>query len=447
MSSSTLAVFGGTPVLERGDYRQWPFVGNDERAAVLRALDRRIVSGGYAPEARALEQEFAALVGCRHALLTHAGTSAIELAVGALGIGPGDEVIVPAYTFIASAMCVLQRGAIPRFVDVREDTGLLDAELVAGAVNGRTKAIMPVHVHGTPCDMDPIRGIAERHGLAIVEDAAQAHLATYRGTPCGALGHTAGFSLQASKNLSAGEGGIFTTNDDALAERAIRIRSFGLDVRLPDHESFDPSAPLDGDRPLVSSMMGHMFRGNEMMAAFARAQLARLPEATRAAQANAERLIAALAELPGVRPPVVPSDRTSAFHKVRVGFDLDALGGDVPPRAFRAALMKALNAEGAYAVLWQDEPIPAHPIFRAFEGYGGGWPFRLAEDPEALRRSYDPACYPVARRVLDHSVILFSQSRPLIAQTRSVVDRFAEAFRKVWTDLDGLLRLAADERG
>lgn len=438
---SQLAILGGAPVLDAGAHRTWPLVGDDERAAIERVLARGVLSGGDAIEARAFEREFAAFVGAKHALLTHSGTSALQLALAAAGVGAGDEVVVPAYSFVATALCVLQQGAIPRFVDVRPETGNLDPALLAAAIGPRTKAIMPVHVHGCPADMDPILEIARARGLAVIEDAAQAHGARYRGRNAGSMGLAAGFSLQASKNLPAGEGGVLVTDDAGLLERANRVRNFGQNLVLSERDHYDVARALDGS-PLVSERMGHMFRGNELMAAFARAQLAKLPERTAAAQANARRLFSRLAELPGVRPFGEPDGTESVFHKVRVAFDPAAAGLELPPRAVRAALVAALNAEGANAVLWQDHALPEHPLFTRFEGFGGGFPFTLADDPAALRESYDARRYPVTRALLDGSIVLFSQTRPLIAQPAEVVDRYAEAFAKVWSGRDALAAVA-----
>jgi dTDP-4-amino-4,6-dideoxygalactose transaminase len=185
-----------------------------------------------------------------------------------------------------------------------------------------------------------------------------------------------------------------------------------------------------------------------MMAAFARAQLAKLPVRTAAAQANARRLFARLAELPGVRPYGEPDGVESVFHKVRVGFDPDVAADlGLSPRQFRDALRSALEAEGVDAVLWQDHSLPEHPLFSRLEGFGEGWPFTRAADPAALRASYDPANFPVTRALLDGSVVLFSQTRPLLAQTGDVVDRYAEAFAKVWSRRDALVEIASKSEG
>jgi dTDP-4-amino-4,6-dideoxygalactose transaminase len=292
--------------------------------------------------------------------------------------------------------------------------------------------------------MGPILATAREHGLLVVEDAAQAHGARYGGASAGTFGAAAGFSLQSSKNLSAGEGGVLVTNDDALMEAANRVRNFGQNLVLAEREHYDATRALDGSKALYSERMGHMFRGNEMMAAFARAQLAKLPARTAAAQVNARRLFARLAQLPGVRPFAEPEGSESVFHKVRVGFDAQAADIPLGARELRGALLAALNAEGANAVLWQDHALPEHPLFTRFEGFGDGWPFTLSDEPAALRATYEADRYPATRALLDGSIVLFSQTRPLIAQSAELVDRYADAFEKVWSKRHALVEVAAE---
>jgi dTDP-4-amino-4,6-dideoxygalactose transaminase len=430
----TLALFGGSPVLRAEDHGRWPQVTEADKKAVIEVLDRGLLSGMYAPATRAFEADFAAYVGAKHALLTHCGTSALQLAVAAAGVGAGDEVIVPAYTFIATAFACLQEGAIPIFADVDEKTGLIDPAGVEAAISPRTRAIMPVHVHGCPADLDKLSAIAKKHDLLLLEDAAQAHGATFGGKPVGALFTAGGFSLQSSKNLSAGEGGVLVTNDDRVAEQAIRLRTFGQDVLADDARHFDPARPLDGHRGLESLRIGSMYRGNEMMAAFARSQLARLPELTARGQRHFQALSRSLSELPGVAMQRIPADRTSVHHKVRVWLDPKAAGVDLEPAKFRDAVLRALRAEGVEVVLWQNEPVPEHTIFQKMEGFGRGSPWTAA-GPEAVafaRKNYEPSRYGATRRLLAGSLVLFSQSCPLIAQDDAVVARTAEAFHKVW---------------
>jgi dTDP-4-amino-4,6-dideoxygalactose transaminase len=425
--TSELALRGGAPVVARDAHRRWPIITDDERAAVLRVLDRGVLSGMFAPEAAALEREFAAFAGAAHAQLTHCGTSALEVALAAVGVGEGAEVIVPAYSFVATALAVVRLGAVPVFVDVDPESGNIDAGAIAAALTDRTRALMPVHVHGTPCDLDEVLAVARAHGLAVVEDAAQAHGATYKGRPVGALAQAGGFSLQSSKNLPGGEGGVFVTNDPKLADVARSVCTFGQDVVTADADAYDPARPLDGHRALASVRLGSMFRGNEMMAAFVRAQLTRLPGLTRRCQENAERLRLGLEGLPGVHVPRVPADRTSAHHKVRVHFDPAAAGLACSPRQMRDAMLKALAAEGLEVVLWQSDPLPAQPFFRG-PGFGKGFPWSGAD---AERARYDVDRFPGTRRLLDGSLVVFSQSCPLIAQDAALVERYVEAFAKV----------------
>src|SRR5262245_41261742 len=239
-----LAILGGSPVIDRQRHAKWPVVDDDCKKAVAAVLDRGILSGSEAPEARAFQEEFAAFHGAKHAMLTHSGTSALQVAIGAQGIGEGDEVIVPSYSFVATALAVVTQGAIPIFVDVRED-GNLDANKLEAAIGPRTKAIMPVHVHGKPADLREILAVAKTHGLRIIEDAAQAHGATYEGRKVGTFDAGGGFSLQSSKNLSAGEGGLYVTDDADALERANRIRNFAQN--LVRGGRFDADRPLDGN--------------------------------------------------------------------------------------------------------------------------------------------------------------------------------------------------------
>lgn len=378
-----------------------------DRAAVRRVLDRGVLSGAGAPEMKALEAEFGAFVGREYCLATNSGTSALHLALGALDIGPGDEVIVPALSFVATAQAVLQRGARPVFAEVDLATGNIDPAAAAARVTPRTRAIVPVHLHGLPADMDAINALAGRYGLTVIEDAAQAHGACYRGRPVGTLGAIAAFSLNSTKNLPAGEGGLFVTASEELARRAARIRFDGLEPP----SKWDPERPLDDEAESLATTVGWMYLPGELTAALARAQLRALPATTARAQRNGDRLTARLAGLPGVVPPPAPADRTHVFHKYRVRLDPAAAGVRLRPVTFRDRVLDALRAEGVEAVLWQRVPLPAHPVFGCAEPYA------------------------TTAALLDGSLIVGSQSCPLFAQPLDVVDAWADAFEKVWTSL------------
>jgi len=361
---------------------------------------------------KALEAEFATFVGTRFCLATNSGTAALHLALAAAGVGRGDEVIVPALSFISTAQAVLHQGAVPVFADIDPKTYTLDPAAVAARVTDRTRAIVPVHLHGLPAEMDALNALADRAGLIVIEDAAQAHGARYGSRAVGTLGQMAAFSLNSTKNLPAGEGGLFVTDSPELSTRAARVRFNGLD---PDPE-WDPLRPLDGEADSLARTTGWMYLPGELTAALARAQLQRVPETTTRSQVNAARLTARLAEMPGVEPPAVPPDRTHVFHKYRVRLDPERAGVSLPPRAFRDLVLRTLRAEGVEAVLWQTVPLPAHPLFASREPY------------------------PEAQAALDASLIIGSQSYPLFAQPLDVIDAWADAVEKVWAHLPELSR-------
>jgi dTDP-4-amino-4,6-dideoxygalactose transaminase len=317
-------------------------------------------------------------------------------------------------------------GAVPVFADVDPMTGHIDLAQIEAAITPLTKAIMPVHIHGEASDMTSLLALAERARLKVVEDAAQAHGATVAGKSVGALGAAGGFSLQSSKNLAAGEGGLFVSNDRDGADIANRLRNFGQDLSLDDGIAFDPTHPLDGTRSLQSLAMGSMYRGNEMMAALARTQLVQLPERTRRCAENAARLSARLHDIRGVIPPRALPNRTSVHHKFRVHLDPELAGLSCSRVVFRDAIKAALVAEGCEIVYWQSQPLPAQALFRS----------RSTSTPATngtdLSQNYDPARYPGTAQLLDGSLLLFSQSCPLIAQDAELIDRYPEAFARVW---------------
>jgi dTDP-4-amino-4,6-dideoxygalactose transaminase len=384
----------------------------DESAyvAVKRVLDRGVLSGRDAPEITALEREFAAMIGTRVCYATNSGTAALHMALAAAEIGPGDEVIVPALTYVATAQAVMQQGATPVFADVDADTYNINSADAASRVTPRTRAIIAVHLHGLPADMAAIRKMAGRSGLVVIEDAAQAHGATHQGRPVGRLGDMAAFSLNSTKNVPAGEGGLFVTESLAFSSRAARLRTVGLH---PDRE-WDPLRPLDRRGESLATTVGWMYLPDEMTAAVARVQLSRLAAITAQSQSNARLMTERLSRLVGVEPPVVPDDCTHVFHKYRVRLDPARLGVHLEPKVCRDFMLRALRAEGVEAVLWQTVPIPAHPLFNV------------------------PEPYPYAQALLDSSIILGSQSYPLFAQPAAVIDSWADAFEKVWTALPEL---------
>jgi perosamine synthetase len=443
MAPQRLGVAGGKPTVDAGRHVRWPVLTDDDRAAVLGVLSRGVLSGPFAPEVRGLEREFAAFIGSRHALATNSGTAALHVAVAAAGIGPGDEVITPAFSFVATAMSVLHHAAIPVFVDIEPETFGIDPAKIEAAITERTRAIIPVHLHGMPCRIDAVAAIAKKRGLVLIEDAAQAHGATWKGKRVGTFGALGCFSLQSSKNLACGEGGVAVTDDPELLQRANRTRMFGENVRPEDEATYRLDRALDGDRAYDSETVGWMYRTTEMSAALARSQLRRLEAMNEQARRNAGALSRALGKLPGVTPPTVPEGAMPVWHKYRVRLDASKAGVDAPPRRVRDAVVRALKAEGVDAVLWQTQPVPGQTLFRRKVGYGVakgakvGCPWDHGRDV-----SYDLAQYPETQALLDSSLCLFSHTYPIAPQPLDLVEQYAEAFERVWTHLDEVLAAA-----
>ncbi|HWU41517.1 MAG TPA: DegT/DnrJ/EryC1/StrS family aminotransferase [Candidatus Acidoferrum sp.] len=430
--TDTLAIRGGTPVVRKDLHVRWPIITQEDKAAVLAAMDSGILNGPYAPQVKALEEEWARYCHVKYALTTNSGTSALHTAVAAAGIGTGDQVITTAFTFLATALAVLQHNAIPVFVDIDPRTYNIDPAKIEARITSRTKAIIPVHIHGLPADMDPILVIARKYGLTVIEDAAQAHGSTYKSKRVGGIGDMGIFSFQGSKNLPAGEGGIFVTNREDLRDRANMFRMFGEDIRESDKKAFDPSRPLDGAREYNSLMMGWMYRTNEMSAALCRSQLRRLDASLENCRRNAAYLTEHLGKIRGVTPPYIPPDCTSSYYQYRIRLDRRAAGVDLPAKEFRSKVLAALKAEGVEVSLWQTVPVPGQTLFQERTGYGLSCPWKCPLGEEV---KYDLAEYPETVKLLADSLTIGSHSHPLFPQPLELMRCYVEAFERIFANL------------
>ncbi|MBB3043525.1 DegT/DnrJ/EryC1/StrS family aminotransferase [Nocardioides soli] len=273
-----------------------PIVGDEERAAVDAVLASGQVASG--PEVAAFENEFAdQLVGGRTTVAVNSGTSGLHLGLLAAGVGPGDEVIVPSFTFAATANSVALTGATPVFVDIEPTYFCLDPQAVEAAITERTKGIMPVHLFGHPADMTELAGVAERHDVALYEDAAQAHGATWQGTPVGAFGAFGMFSLYPTKNMTSGEGGMVSCVDDEVARQVRLLRNQGM------------------ERQYANEVIGLNNRMTDLHAAIGRVQLRKLAVWTETRRQNA----AYLSEhLEGVTVPTIADGATHVFHQYTI---------------------------------------------------------------------------------------------------------------------------------
>lgn len=432
-----LALVGGRPLVDAGLKVRWPIVTEADKRAVMRVLEEGPLwavstdAGLVAPEMTALEREFAAFVGTRHALACNGGTAALHMALAAAGVGPGDEVITSAFSFLATPVAVLHQLAVPIFADIDPRTFTIDPAEIERRITPRTRALLPVHVHGLPADMEAIGAIARRHGLAVVEDACQAPGATYKGRPAGSLGDAAAFSLNGTKNFAVGEGGLFVTSDDTLRARANMVRMVG--------ETLPASDPTMAFQHLVA----WNYRTQEMPSAFARSQLRRLPAWNAQARANGQALARRLADVRGVEPPFVPSDRETVYHKFRVRLCPDELDLPLRGRAFRDLAQAALEAEGVDAPIWLDAPLPAHPIFQVRDGYGRGYPWTIAHAGHRYRVEE----YPETQALVDNSLVICSELMPIYCQPARLIEQYADAIEKVLSSRADLLEAAGARAG
>jgi dTDP-4-amino-4,6-dideoxygalactose transaminase len=405
---------------------RWPIVADEDVEAVVACLRRGRLSWINTDDVPALEREWASYVGTRYAIAMNSGTAALHAAVAAAGVEPGDEVLVPALSFLASASAVIHHQGLPVFVDVDPSTFNLDPARIEEQVTGRTRAIVAVHLHGLPADMEPILAVARRYGLKVIEDVAQAPGALYRGRKAGSLGDLAAFSIMAGKNLpTAGEGGLLTTDDPALRDRADSVKMFGERLR--------PGA----EREYNAHTMGWNYRFSALLAAFTRSQLRRLDTYTARVQAGAEALAAALAGIPGLEPPYVPPDRTHVYHHFRFRVDPVAAGVDLPVGLFRKALQEAMTAEGVPLIEYQNRPLPGQVLFQERRGYGKGCPWTCGHAGREI--TYEPRDYPRTLEVIRSTLLVGRRLCMATMMDPRAVDLYRQAFHKVFEHLDGVV--------
>lgn len=410
---SQLAAFGGPaavpPALRAAD---WPVITAADRQAVTDVLDSgKLVSDAAGePVVERLERAWAERVGTGHCVAVASGTAALEVALASLGIGRGDEVIMPALSFIATGIAPLRQLATPVFADIDPVSFTIDASQVAARVTARTAAVIPVHLHGQPAAMEPIGAIAGRHGLALIEDAAQAHGASYHGRPVGSLGQAGAFSLQVAKNLpTCGEGGLITTDDRELARRMRMTRQFG--------EIIETGQPRD----YISYLPGWNAKISPVQAAFALSQLDRFAEYDKMRRENVTRFLSAIADLPGLRVPRAEPGTRHVWHILRFVLDAAAAGLDgVNGSGFRQALHRLLRAEGVPVSRYQVMPLPRQRIFGQAAAGQDQWP--------------------VASAVIENSLTL--QKRHLNPYSGPLLGAYTDAFRKVWDHLDVVSQMA-----
>ncbi|MCW3134981.1 MAG: DegT/DnrJ/EryC1/StrS family aminotransferase [Methanophagales archaeon] len=354
-----------------------PFLGEEEISAVERVLRSGMLSHGANVEV--FESAFADFIGVEHAIAVSSGTAALHIALLAAGIGKGDEVITTPFTFIATANAILFVGAKPVFVDVREDDFNIDVEKVKDAITERTKAIIPVHLYGQPCDMKAITDLAEDHNLHVIEDACQAHGAEFAGKKVGSFGTAGCFSFYPTKNMTTGEGGMLTTNSKEIAKKARMLRNHGSSARY------------------MHEILGFNMRMTDISAAIGIEQLKKLPYFTKRRRENAEYLTERLKRIRGIVTPVVKERRTHVFNQytIRVAGDEEADGANGADGAEgnrgkegvvnRDDLARMLTERGVEVGIYYPTPVHKQPLYKKL-GYKERFPIseKLSEEVLSL---------------------------------------------------------------
>ena len=320
-----------------------PFLGEEEIDAVAEVLRSGYVTdkSGAGPKVREFEEKFASFVGAKHAVAVNSGTAGLHASLLAIDLKHGDEVLLPSFTFLATAEAVVLAGGVPKFIDISLETYTIDPDEIRRNISEKTKAIIPVHLYGLPCEMDAIMEIAEDHGLYVIEDAAQAHGAEYKGKRIGGIGHLTVFSFYATKNMTTGEGGMITTNDDELAEKLRMIRT---------HGEIEPYKPI---------MLGHNYHMPEILAAIGIVQLKRLPEFIDKRSKNAAHMSSLLKEVDQLILPEVPKHMKHAWYLYTV-----RLQDNVAEK--RGKLLKFLNENGIGAAAYYSTPVHETPFYSKY---------------------------------------------------------------------------------
>jgi dTDP-4-amino-4,6-dideoxygalactose transaminase len=429
---STLALQGGVPVRQR-PFHSWPVWDQREENAILEVLrsgkwwrfsygegiELREPESGERSRVVQFQEAFARHHHAQFGLACANGTAAIEILLKALGIGPGDEVIVPAYTYVATASAVLQVNAIPVFVDIHPDTYNIDAAKVEAAINPRTRAIVAVHFAGQPADIDSLLHVTSKRGVLLIEDAAHAHGSEWKGRKVGSLADGGTFSFQASKNMTAGEGGLITTNDTTIATLCDSYLWAGREPGRPWYEHH---------------RLGWNYRLTEFQAAILSQQLARLDEQNSLRIRNAERLSQRLAEIDGISPlSVDPRVSLHSYHIYLFRYSEAGFGG-----VRRSDFLKALQAEGIPCIGGYSHPLYRNPMFVTKNFYPRGCPLTCGHyDREVDFQAYAQLCPVAEQACLTDAVWL--EHRLLLGNNQDI-DDIADAIQKVRANADVLRR-------
>ncbi|HAT35737.1 MAG TPA: hypothetical protein DCS82_08475 [Rhodospirillaceae bacterium] len=431
-NSDKLALLGGTPVNDT-PFRFNNSIGEEEKRAVMRVLDSGELSGFIAapddtfwggPEVRALEKSFCEHFGVGHAIAMNSATSCLYGAVAALGAGPGDEVITSPYTMSATSAAILAAGATPVFADIEEEYFGLDPESVTANISPQTKGILTVNLFGHGSRLDELRAIADKHGLFLAEDNAQAPDAIYRGEKTGTVGDAGVFSFNRHKVMQSGEGGVLVTDDDTIALKAALIRNHGECV-VQDMGVED-----------IVNTVGLNLRITEMEAAVAHEQFKKMPKLNNERIQLANRLTDLLNEIPGIIPPQRAPDSRHVYYMFASRYDETETG--IPRELFA----KAVTAEGCFVRAGFLRPTHLEPVFQQKICFGdSGFPF--SANPRFDELDYRQGICPVCEDLQENRLLMTAIMQP--PQTESDMGLFADACEKVLRNRDALLDTSRED--
>jgi perosamine synthetase len=425
MTTEKLALHGGSKTIVE-PFKRYNPLGQEEREAVKSVMESGVLSkflgcwdedfyGG--PKVKAFERQCESYFGVKHAITVNSWTSGLIAAVGAVGIEPGDEVIVSPWTMCASATAILHWNAIPVFADIEPETFCLDPASIEANITPYTKAIMVIDIFGQSADMEAIMEIAERHNLKVMTDTAQAPGTSYKGKKTGTLGHVGGYSLNYHKHIHTGEGGILVTNDDDIAERLQLIRNHAEAV------------VEDKGVANIVNMLGYNFRLGEIECAIGIEQLRKLDYLVASRQRAADYLTEGLMGLPGLLTPVIRAECTHAFYVYPMILDVELLG--VP----RSRIIDALEAEGMEGLAGGYANLHLMPMYQEKITYGShGFPW--TSDICKRDVDYKKGICPVAEKMHDETFLGFEMCLHDLPDEN--IDRVISTFRKVWANLSEL---------
>lgn len=401
--SAALAINGGPKVRER-PFPAWPVWDQADEEALLQVLRSGHWGRSDGHWVRSFEEAFAAYQDAGYGVACNSGTAALRIALLAARLRAGDEVIVPPYTFIATATAVVEANCVPVFADIQPDTYNIDPEAIERSITPRTRAIIPVHFAGQAAEMERILQIARRRGLVVIEDAAHAHGAAYQGRKLGSIGDMGCFSFQSSKNLTAGEGGMIITNATDYERLCRSVHNCG---RLPAGAWYE------------HHIVGGNYRMTEFQGALLLAQLGRLEAQSAIREANGRYLNDRLAEIPGIRPLTRGHGETRhSYHLYIFRYDADAFDG-VPRDLFLQALeAEGIPCSGGYPIGLHLQPVFAYKSFGPFDGAVGARP----------GSALDPAAFPVCARACQEACWL---SQSFLLGTQADMDDIISAVAKV----------------